>query len=339
MQYFPLQDALLRCFAMLKLILFVILLLSFPFPCAALENSNKDFYKLEMQRLIGEVRTAAKAKNPSFGVICNGGTNLYNPLAYSENNDENAKKALKLVDGVLIESLNFGYNYNDDTRTPNETRQFLLASTEFVKKHGIVMFNIDYCSKIQNKILAALFSKKDGFIYFSAKRGLDELRVTQLNEKSITCLRDCKNFCVLLNPHKFLSKEIYLDKLKKSNYDLLILDGYFGGNFLHRDDVSSLKHKPNGERRLIYCYMSIGEAEPYRWYWEKSYETALPEWIAGKNENWGSYKIKYWLEPWHKIIYSGDNSYLSQILNAGFDGVFLDVIDSFAYFEELENRN
>ena len=52
------------------------------------------------------------------------------------------------------------------------------------------------------------------------------------------------------------------------------------------------------------------------------------------NEHWaGNYKVKYWLEPWHAILYKGDNSYLSKILNAGFDGVFLDVIDAFAYFE------
>ena len=58
-----------------------------------------------------------------------------------------------------------------------------------------------------------------------------------------------------------------------------------------------------------------------------------------ENENWGSYKVKYWLESWHKIIYSGEMSYLSQILNAGFDGVFLDVVDAFEYFEDLRDNS
>lgn len=323
---------------MFRLLLLLIVFLSFPFTCTALENSSKDSYKVEMLHLIQGIHTAAQKTYPHFCIIGNGGTNLYNPLAYSENN-ENAKAALKLVDGVLIESLNYGYSQRDDMKSPEDARKFLLNSIKFVKEQGIVLFNIDYCSKIQNKILAALASKSDGIINFSAKRNLDELPETKLNEKAVTSLRDCKNFCVLLNPHKFPSKKAYFEKLKKSNYDLLIIDGYYGGNFLQKDEVANLKRKPNGEKRFVYCYMSIGEAEPYRLYWNDSYKTTPPEWIAGKNENWGSYKVKYWLESWHKIIYSGEMSYLSQILNAGFDGVFLDVVDAFEYFEDLRDSS
>ena len=66
--------------------------------------------------------------------------------------------------------------------------------------------------------------------------------------------------------------------------------------------LARLKTKKNGGKRLLICYMSIGEAEDYRWYWQE-------------------------------IIY-GTDGYLSKILNAGFDGVYLDIIDAFEYFEE-----
>lgn len=295
---------------------------------------NNDFYKLEMQRLIKEIRVAARERNPRVGVLGNGGSNLYNPFAYSEKSSEYAENALALVDGILIESLNFGYDYEDDKRTPDEARGYFLSALKLAKERGAVLFNIDYCSEMRNKSLGKTLSRQDGFINFSAKRNLDELPLVKLNEKAVTNLGDCENFCVLLNPHKFFSKDVYLERLRKSNYDLLIIDGYYGDNFLEYDDVASLKQKPNGEPRLVYCYMSVGEAEEYRWYWDKSYENTGPEWLAEKNEHWaGNYKVKYWLEPWHAILYKGDNSYLSKILNAGFDGVFLDVIDAFAYFE------
>jgi cysteinyl-tRNA synthetase len=44
--------------------------------------------------------------------------------------------------------------------------------------------------------------------------------------------------------------------------------------------------------------------------------------------------VKYWEKDWQNIIYGNDNSYSKKILNAGFDGVYLDIIEAFEYFEE-----
>lgn len=46
--------------------------------------------------------------------------------------------------------------------------------------------------------------------------------------------------------------------------------------------------------------------------------------------------VRYWEEDWQSVIYGSDGSYLRKILNAGFDGVYLDIIDAFEYFEEHE---
>lgn len=325
---------------MRRLILVLAFLLSLPFPGIAFESSGEDFYKLEMQRLMQELRFAALKKNPHFGVIGNGGSNLYNPEAYAKNNELNAKNAIALVDGVLIESLNFGFDFEDNKRTPALERSFFLQSLELAKEQGIALFNIDYCTDKSKQRKGETLSREAGFLNLSAKRNLDEAPLVKLNEKAVTSLHDCKNFLALLNPHKFSFKDNYLNKLKNSNYDLLIIDGYFEGEFLTAEDVVSLKRKPNGQPRLVYCYMSLGEAEDYRWYWNREYESKSPDWLAAENENWeGNYKVKYWLEPWHKIIYGGEDSYLSKILAAGFDGVFLDVIDAFEYFEDLENKD
>jgi cysteinyl-tRNA synthetase len=42
----------------------------------------------------------------------------------------------------------------------------------------------------------------------------------------------------------------------------------------------------------------------------------------------------YWTKPWRDILFGTEEAYLDQILAAGFDGVYLDVIDAYEYFEE-----
>jgi len=95
-----------------------------------------------------------------------------------------------------------------------------------------------------------------------------------------------------------------------------------------------LKKKANGGKRLVICYMSIGEAEDYRYYWNADWVNNPPEWLDGENPDWpGNYKVKYWHTDWQNIIYGNNSSYLKKILDAGFDGVYLDIIEAFEYYE------
>ena len=57
--------------------------------------------------------------------------------------------------------------------------------------------------------------------------------------------------------------------------------------------------------------------------------------MAAENPDWpGNYKVKYWNEEWQGLIYKNQDSYLNKIMAAGFDGVYLDIIDAFEYFED-----
>lgn len=80
--------------------------------------------------------------------------------------------------------------------------------------------------------------------------------------------------------------------------------------------------------------MSIGEAEDYRYYWQLEWDINPPSWIDKENPDWqGNYKVQYWNESWQNIIFGSDKSYLDKIIETGFDGVYLDIIDAFEYFE------
>lgn len=80
--------------------------------------------------------------------------------------------------------------------------------------------------------------------------------------------------------------------------------------------------------------MSIGEAEDYRYYWDESWTVGSPSWLKEENPEWeGNYKVEYWDTNWQAIILGSENAYLDKIIDAGFDGVYLDIIEAFEYFE------
>lgn len=80
--------------------------------------------------------------------------------------------------------------------------------------------------------------------------------------------------------------------------------------------------------------MSIGEAEDYRYYWKEEWASNPPSWLDAENPDWeGNFKVRYWDTAWQDIIFGSDSSYMSKIINAGFDGVYLDIIDAYEYYE------
>lgn len=89
----------------------------------------------------------------------------------------------------------------------------------------------------------------------------------------------------------------------------------------------------------VIAYLSIGEAEDYRFYWQNSWTTDPPVWLGPVNPDWaGNYKVRYWMSDWQAILYgttSGDNeSYLDRIIDQGFDGIYLDIVDAYYYWSE-----
>ena len=114
------------------------------------------------------------------------------------------------------------------------------------------------------------------------------------------------------------------------------MDFFFGDDNqeFNTAEVEQLKQKANGGTRLVVIYMSIGEAEDYRYYWNESWTVGLPEWIEAENPEWeGNYKVQYWNSAWQSIIFGNKNAYLDKIIGVGFDGVYLDIIEGFEYFE------
>lgn len=122
--------------------------------------------------------------------------------------------------------------------------------------------------------------------------------------------------------------------------DLVVIDYAADGSddtAFRPTDVAQMTARPGGGKKLLISYMSIGEAEDYRYYWNAAWKKpkTRPAWLDDENPDWeGNYKVRYWDPDWQRVIMGSPNAYLDRILAAGFDGVYLDIIDAFEYWRD-----
>lgn len=160
-----------------------------------------------------------------------------------------------------------------------------------------------------------------------------------------------------------------------SSFDLLVVDPDALKGWRNRTQevaVDMVRRRPDGGRRLVLAYLSIGEAESYRGYWSKAWvapdirtatardahvptatriagrfaepkitaprvprrpSAAAPSWLADENLRWqGNFRVRYWDRDWQRLLFGNPQALLDEIVAAGFDGVYLDGADAHAAF-------
>jgi len=114
--------------------------------------------------------------------------------------------------------------------------------------------------------------------------------------------------------------------IAQSDADMVVIDLAGEDGHFSRAQVEAMRRKPDGARRIVLAYMSIGEAEDYRWYWAENEQNGAREWLGQENKRWrGNYAVRFWHPQWQAIILD----YADRIVDAGFDGVYLDRVDIF----------
>ncbi len=126
-------------------------------------------------------------------------------------------------------------------------------------------------------------------------------------------------------------------RIGETSFDLLIVSIGITGN--SPDVIPALKHSPGGDK-IVLAYMSIGQAEDYRYYWQYEWKENPPSWLDVPDANWtGDYWVRFWEPEWQQIIFGTSESYLDKIIELGFDGVYLDRIDAYEYYQEQGREN
>lgn len=125
-------------------------------------------------------------------------------------------------------------------------------------------------------------------------------------------------------------------KIAASPYDVVVIDSEdFPGGVerpLKPEEIAAMKTKPDGTRRLVLAYFSIGEAESYRYYWKAEWNKRKPTWVGKENKEWKeNFVVKYWEPVWQHIVYGDQNAFADRILAQGFDGFYIDRADAYYY--------
>ncbi|MBI5115101.1 endo alpha-1,4 polygalactosaminidase [Candidatus Poribacteria bacterium] len=304
---------------------------------AVMQTPKGRDYREDMRRFVEGISAYAKGIRPGFNVIPQNGHELLTVNGAATG--PVAQAYVDAIDGVGREDLFYGYSA-DNIPTPPTERNYMIGFMNVAENNGVQAFVTDYCRTPAYVDDSYNQSGSRGYTSFAAShRELDNIPTYpaspfHLNSANVVSLADAKNFLYILNPGAFLTKQLFLNAIHDTDYDLFIIDLFYNDIELTPAEVASLKTKAHGGSRLVIAYMSIGEAEDYRYYWQPSWATNPPYWLAGENPAWpGNYKVHYWDPAWQAIIYGNNDSYLKKILDAGFDGVYLDIIDAYEYFE------
>lgn len=161
-----------------------------------------------------------------------------------------------------------------------------------------------------------------------------------------------------------------VDQLAASRYDMLVVDPTVTTNldFSATNMVQKLKESKafdDAHRKLVIAYIDIGQAEEWRWYWHGHpvYEESnrpcseiIPEiqiwapWVVACDpDGWaGNYPVAFWDPDWVEVVINGTqlgsnieevyfDSMLDEVIQDGFDGVYLDWVEAWE-MAEVQDR-
>ncbi|MGY5351266.1 endo alpha-1,4 polygalactosaminidase [Wenyingzhuangia sp. IMCC45533] len=281
---------------------------------------------MQMKTFVKEISKSAKQQSPNFGIFPQNGLELlYHKIDKSKGIDSSYINA---IDGVGVEAL-----FYNKTKVKNGYRQNLLKNISGQSKLILVSDYVFPSDKgealkanVENQYIPFV---RDTTNYYYTQ--IPEI-ISSENSRDITSFQQVKNYLYHINPRHFATKQDYLEALADTNYDLLLIDLFFQDIALSKKDIAYLKLKKNGAIRKVIAYMNIGSIESYRYYWNSKWNYKKTSWIKKKYEGYEDERwVNYWDENWKNIIFKSKNSYLSKILAAEFDGVYLDNVEAY-YF-------
>ncbi len=159
-----------------------------------------------------------------------------------------------------------------------------------------------------------------------------------------------------------------IQKIVDSKYDMIIIEPSVTADYAFdaKDMVQRIKASKASDgvhRKSVIAYIDIGQAEEWRWYWDghvkyeekgeckNPYITAIQVWapwvVACDPDGWaGNYPVAFWDEAWKDIVINGSelgshlglyfNSMLDEVIQDGFDGVFLDWVAAWEMDEVID---
>ncbi|MDX9906095.1 MAG: endo alpha-1,4 polygalactosaminidase [Bacteroidales bacterium] len=288
------------------------------------KEKKSDLAAEKMQAFVSDISAYARNYDPDFIIIPQNGIELaFNNL---EPGDGINTSYLSAIDGFGVEELFYNGPYAPD----NER----IAMLQQLKDSKLIMVS-EYVSDSDNITDALSRNYTEGFICFPRISSnyhyhLIPDSVPHPNAFDITNLPDAQNYLYLISTDSFSSKQVMINEISATDFDIVLIDLFFNEIEFTPSEINQLKRKANGGQRLVISYLNIGSAEKFRYYWKPDWELHHPHWLKKKYEGYDDeIWVEFWEKEWQDIIFGNDNSYLKKILDAGFDGAYLDNVEAY----------
>jgi cysteinyl-tRNA synthetase len=280
----------------------------------------------KMQEFVIGISKYAKNTNRDFIVIPQNGVEL--AFKNLDSNSDFNDAYLKAIDGIGIEDLFFNEEAKVDTYRLEMLRK--IAKSKKIIVSDYISEDMAIAENNQQNIT-------EGFLSFPRSSSNEHYKeipkdIIEENNSNITKFSTAKNFLYLINSSNFKTKSAFIEAIAATNFDVVSIDLFYNNKPLTKADVDQLKTKANGGKRLVISYMNIGAAENWRYYWNPRWSLNNPIWLKKKYEGYDNeFYVEFWHQDWQNIIYGNEDSYLQKIMDAGFDGLYLDNVEAY-YF-------
>ena len=297
--------------------------------CTKEKQTNRAAVK--MQDFVVDIAQYARSFDSDFIIVPQNGVEL--AFLDLDPNEGEHPAYLLAVNGFGVEELFYRGGFS-----PDYERLALLRKLQKSRK----ILVSEYVGNDDDIADALHRNYSEGFICFP--RSSDNYNYLKIpdtipypNSVDILTLSQAQNYLYFINTEFFLSRGGVIDAIARTDFDLIIMDLFFNETEWTAEEINQLKRKANGGQRIVLSYINIGAAEKCRYYWQGDWYQHLPSWMKKEYEGYhDEYWVEFWEPEWQKIIYGNDNSYIKKIIDAGFDGAYLDNVEGyyFLYHDE-----
>lgn len=307
-------------------------------------------YREKMRDNVIMLADYAKERHPKFEVIIHEGTDLlekglweYHLDGYNEaqrsglnaadptflaklkeqvperqNIGTSARRYSKILDGIVLN------NYFCSPDTVSAPKNLKLISLD--KCNSEEAFDEAIQDSVgRNALLYAFTNDKYAF-----KNTKNQIIINE-NARNIASVKEAQNIDFILDTSLYPDKFAFIEDLRNSNFDIIVIPAFFAGKPFSSEEIHSLKFKKNGTRRRIFAVYNISETNDNQYYWKPGWKINNPQWLKRLSfvdkEN---IITEYWHPQWKKII----ANYFKGIVDIGFDGAFLTGLENYKYFEK-----
>lgn len=219
-----------------------------------------------------------------------------------------------------------------------ERHRRLLYAVNALRQQGRVVLSIEDCKGQKDVDAAYKGADRDRVLTYAAVNDEDLSHLQKghprgENAQPVVAITGARNWMPLLRADRFGNKATWLMAMERTNHDVMLIDvAHRGSDPLTKDEVKRLRFKELGSPRLMLAVLPVGKAYDWRWYWKKGWEAGNPSFLfAPDGDDPGSFVTDLADPQWRELL----GKYLVGIMDLGFDGVVLDDLDTYLWYEDL----